>query len=182
MPDLVSNIQLLCLDVDGVMTDGSINIDDHGVETKRFHVRDGLGIQIWMSLGFDLCVITARPARALRVRANELGISHVVDNSTDKWSDLARLLKTLGLRPEQTAMLADDLPDLPILRRIGYPMGVADAAPEVRQLAKFITTLPGGHGAVREAIEHLLRKKNRWPDALALFQQHAEHAAAVSRA
>lgn len=180
MSSSIDAIQLLCLDVDGVMTDGSINLDDHGVETKRFHVRDGLAIKLWMSLGFHLCIITARRALALRVRANELGIQHLVDNSTDKWADLSSLLDTLGLAPAQVAMLADDLPDLPILRRIGYPMAVADAAAEVRKVAHYTTGSPGGHAAVREAVEHLLRAKGRWSDALALFDRRS--APAASRA
>lgn len=164
------NIQLLCLDVDGVMTDGSIVIDDHGVEAKRFHVRDGTGIKIWTKLGFQVAIITSRRGMAIRHRANELGIEHLMQGSQDKLADFGHLLNALGLGAAQTAMLGDDLPDLPIMKLAGYPMAVADAVAEVRDLAEFVTVRPGGHAAVREAIEHLLRAKECWDQARALFE------------
>jgi len=170
MPEApVENIQLLCLDVDGVMTDGAIVIDDHGVESKRFHVRDGTGIKIWTALGFDLAIITGRRGMAVQHRAAELGIQHVRQGASDKLAPFHELLNTLDLKPSQAAMLGDDLPDLPIMNLAGYPMAVGDAVAEVRDAARFVTLRPGGHAAVREAIEHLLRAKRRWDDAKALF-------------
>jgi 3-deoxy-D-manno-octulosonate 8-phosphate phosphatase (KDO 8-P phosphatase) len=172
MPNLAADkVQLLCLDVDGVMTDGSIWIDDHGVETKRFHVRDGTGLKIWMHLGFQAAIITGRRGMAVRHRANELGIQHVLQGSNDKLSDFEKLLNGLGLDASEAAMLGDDLPDLPIMKRVGYPMAVSDAVAEVRAVAEFVTTRPGGHAAVREAIEHLLQAKERWKDARLLFER-----------
>jgi len=162
-------IQLLCLDVDGVMTDGSIAIDDHGVETKRFHVRDGTGIKIWKKLGFEIAIITGRRGMAVRHRANELGIEHLVQGSSDKLADFGRLLTKVGLVASQAAMLGDDLPDLPIMKLVGYPMAVADAVAEVREVAEFVTVRPGGQAAVREAIEHVLRAKELWNQARELF-------------
>ncbi len=162
-------IELLCLDVDGVMTDGGIVLDDRGAETKRFHVRDGTGIRIWKRLGYEVALITGREGGAVRARAGELGIGHVIQGSQDKGRSFADLLRELGLDAARAAILADDLPDLPIMRRAGYAMAVADASPEVRELAAFVTTSPGGQGAVREAIEHLLRAKDRWDEAVALF-------------
>lgn len=163
-------VELLCLDVDGVMTDGVIAIDDTGVETKRFHVRDGTGIRMWMKLGFHVAIITGRQGMAVRHRADELGIKHVIQGSKDKGADLAKLLDQLGLKREQAAMLGDDLPDLPAMRAVGYPMAVADAVELVRRLAKFTTERTGGHGAVREAIEHLLRSKGRLDEASAAWK------------
>jgi YrbI family 3-deoxy-D-manno-octulosonate 8-phosphate phosphatase len=162
-------VQLLLLDVDGVLTDGSIQIDDHGVETKRFHVRDGTGIKIWTRLGFQIAIITGRRGTAVRHRANELGIQHLVQGSLDKLADIANLLNSLRLAASQVAMLGDDLPDLPLMKLVGYPMAVADAVPEVRELAEYVTLRPGGHAAVREAIEHLLQAKDRWGEGRALF-------------
>ena len=167
MPD---NIQLLCLDVDGVMTDGGVVLDDRGVEIKRFHVRDGTGLRVWKRLGYEICLITGRSSDALAHRAAELDITHVVQGSKDKAAALAELLGRLGLAEQQVACLADDLPDLSIMRRAGYPMAVADAVPEIRSLARFVTNCPGGHGAVREAVEHLLKEKNRWEEAVELFK------------
>jgi 3-deoxy-D-manno-octulosonate 8-phosphate phosphatase (KDO 8-P phosphatase) len=152
------------------MTDGGIVLDDRGVQTKRYHVRDGTGLAVWRRLGYEVCLITGRTSQALVHRAEELGITHVIQGSRDKAASLAEVLGTLGLDEQQAACLADDLPDLPMMKRAGYPMAVADAVPEVRAAARFVTTLPGGQGAVREAIEHLLKEKHRWSDAVELFQ------------
>ncbi|HMN97487.1 MAG TPA: HAD hydrolase family protein [Phycisphaerales bacterium] len=160
---------MLCLDVDGVLTDGSISIDDHGREIKRFHVRDGTGLRLWRALGHEVAVITGRRGAALRHRLCELSIRHVVQGSQSKGEAFEALLEELELAADHVAMLGDDLPDLPILRACGYPMAVGDAAAEVRAVARFTTVRPGGHGAVREAIEHLLREQRRWDEALELF-------------
>jgi len=167
--DAAAEIELLCLDVDGVMTDGGIRLDDNGVETKRFHVRDGTGIRLWIRLGYHVALVTGRSGKALQHRAAELDIRHVIQASTDKARALDELLKELSLTPSQAAVLGDDLPDLPMMRRAGYAMAVADAVPEIRQAAKFITTRAGGDGAVREAVEHLLKAKRRWGEAVDLF-------------
>ena len=164
-------IELLCLDVDGVMTDGGIALDDNGVETKRFHVRDGTGLRMWTRLGYKVALITGRSGKALQHRAAELEVTHVIQGTYDKGASLTDLLASLGLTDEQTAFLGDDLPDLPIMKRAGYPMAVADAVDEIRSLARFVTTLPGGHGAVREAVEHLLKAKNQWAEAVGHFDK-----------
>ncbi len=164
-----AKVRLLCLDVDGVMTDGSINLDDNGVETKRFHVRDGTGIRLWTRLGYEVALITGRQGRALQHRAAELDITHVVQGSHDKAAAFERLIAQVGVTAAEAAILADDLPDLPVMRRAGYAMAVADAVPEVRDAAAFVTTQAGGDGAVREAVEHLLRAKDRWHEATGLF-------------
>jgi 3-deoxy-D-manno-octulosonate 8-phosphate phosphatase (KDO 8-P phosphatase) len=163
------HVRLLCLDVDGVLTDGTINLDDHGVERKRFHVRDGTAVRLWLRLGFEVAIITGRSSMAVRHRANELGIVHVIQKSSDKGASLAALLRSLDLEPLEVAVLGDDLPDLPAMRLAGYPMAVADAVPEIRGLAAFVTTHPGGRGAVREAVEHLLKAMDLWDDALAHY-------------
>lgn len=161
-------IRLLVLDVDGVLTDGGIAISDRGEETKRFHVRDGCGMRLWMALGLDVALLTGRVGSSVRHRAEELGIRHVVNGSTHKGRDLVALCARLGIDPREAAVLADDLPDLPALRACGYPMAVCDAAAEVRAVARFTTAAPGGHGAAREAIEHLLRAHGRWHEAVGL--------------
>lgn len=164
-----ANVELLCLDVDGVLTDGGIVLDDNGVETKRFHVRDGSGIWLWSSLGYRVALITGRSGRAVAHRARELNVGHVIQGSTDKAADLRALLDELGLEAARAAVLADDLPDLPMMRVAGYPMAVADAVQEVHDAAAYVTTRPGGHGAVREAIEHLVKAKGRWADVMERF-------------
>ncbi len=167
--EVFANIRMLCLDVDGVLTDGGIYLNDQGVETKRFHVRDGAGIRMWTALGFEIAVITGRSGMALRHRLNELGIEHLVQGSSDKGASLVQLMNRLELAPEEVAVLGDDLPDLPMMRIAGYAMAVADAVRDVLSESDFVTVRPGGTGAVREAIEHLLKHKDAWDDALALF-------------
>jgi YrbI family 3-deoxy-D-manno-octulosonate 8-phosphate phosphatase len=164
-----ASIKLLILDIDGVMTDGSIIIDSDGRETKRFHVRDGLGIVAWKKLGLSIGVITGRPSVVTTLRCRELGIDLLEQvPGSEKLSGLHRILQRTGLDAHQVAMIGDDLPDLPVLRRVGYPITVADGVAEVRSIARFITPAPGGHGAVRQAIEHLLRAMGRWDEVLEL--------------
>jgi 3-deoxy-D-manno-octulosonate 8-phosphate phosphatase (KDO 8-P phosphatase) len=166
----VKPIQLLALDVDGVLTDGGILLNDHGLEAKRFHVRDGTGLKIWTALGYEIAVITGRSGMAVEHRARELGIRHVVQRVRDKGAALRGMLDDLGLDASQVAAIGDDLPDLPLMRHAGYPMAVADAVAEVRGYAAFVTVRPGGLGAVRECVEHLLKAKDRWDEALHLFE------------
>ncbi len=151
-------IRLLTLDVDGVLTDGTIQLDDDGRETKRFHARDGAGLVMWRKSGRLLAIITGRRSRVVAHRAAELGITYVRQGCRDKAAALRELLEQTGLTAEQTAHIGDDLPDLAVLRRVGYPIAVADATRRVREMAALVTTLPGGQGAVREAVEHLLRE------------------------
>ncbi len=167
--DLAPEIELLCLDVDGVLTDGSILIDDLGRETKRFHVRDGLAIRVWIELGYHVALITGRAGGAVRHRANELGIDHVFSGVANKRDAFVQLLHDLDLDPSRTAVLGDDLPDLPLLVMAGYPMAVADAVPEVLGVAAYVTQHRGGHGAVRDAIEHLLEERGEWDDVVARY-------------
>ena len=169
MTDPAQNVRLLCLDVDGVLTDGSILIDDRGIETKRFHVRDGTAVKLWTQLGNHVAIITARRGGALRHRMNELNVRHVISGASDKAAAFADLLADLDLGTDQAAMLGDDLADMPVLRVCGYPMAVADAVADVRDLCLFQTVRPGGRGAVREAVEHLLKEQGRWDEALSLY-------------
>ena len=163
----IADIKLLLLDVDGVLTDGSIIIDDAGRETKLFHVRDGMGIVAWKKLGLEVGVLTGRPSRVTTLRCAELGIELVEQvSASEKLVAYERLLKRAGVSDEQVAFMGDDLADLPVLVRVGYPMTVADAVDEVRGVVKHITRERGGRGAVREAIEHLLHGMGRWDEVL----------------
>jgi 3-deoxy-D-manno-octulosonate 8-phosphate phosphatase (KDO 8-P phosphatase) len=164
-----ADITLLALDVDGVLTDGSILIDDDRRETKRFHVRDGVGISAWRKLGFEVAILTGRSGRAVAHRAEELGITHVLQGLTDKSAGLDTLVSRCAVPREQIAYVGDDWPDLAVMRRAGYAIAVADADPRVRAAAAWTTTIPGGHGAVREAIEHLLSAKGLLEKAAGLF-------------
>lgn len=161
-----NSIRAIILDVDGVLTDGSIVIDANGIESKRFHVRDGLAIKAAMSQGIPVAIISSRSSEAVDVRMRELGIEHYIQGTRDKSEALDLVVSRTGIQPEHTAYMGDDLLDLPALKRCGYRMTVADAAAEIIALAHYTTTRPGGHGAVREAIEHILKAQDKWEAVL----------------
>ena len=163
-------IELLLLDVDGVLTDGRVTYTDAGDEIKRVHVRDGSGIKIWQSLGLKVAVISGRSSKAVERRAKELGISPVVQGRSDKLPAFRDLLTELNLTPDRVCAIGDDLPDLPVLVRCGMSVAVADACPEVRGAANHITTVVGGAGAVREAIEWVLKLRNQWAEVVDGFR------------
>lgn len=168
-PSAAPPILLLVLDVDGVLTDGSINLDDDGGETKRFSAADGVGLRTWQRLGYRVAVITGRGGSAVRHRLADLGVAEVVQGSKDKAASLRTVSERTGVPPERMAYVGDDWPDLSPMRLVGYPIAVANAAEEVQAIARFVTTRRGGDGAVREAIEHLLDKMGRMGDVLALY-------------
>jgi 3-deoxy-D-manno-octulosonate 8-phosphate phosphatase (KDO 8-P phosphatase) len=160
--DACAAIELLVLDVDGVMTDGSIYVDDNGLETKVFHVRDGAGIAYWKRLGKRVVIISGRTCRAVAHRAAELGIERVYQGRLDKRTVLQEVLSLEGLAARQACMIGDDLADIPALRLAGVAVAVGDAVSEVKSVAHYITVQPGGRGAVREVIEWLLRAQGQW--------------------
>jgi 3-deoxy-D-manno-octulosonate 8-phosphate phosphatase (KDO 8-P phosphatase) len=155
-------ILLLLLDVDGVLTDGRIIIDDRGVETKQFHVRDGQGISLLMRGGIEVGLITARSSASVRHRAKELGIRLVRQGVRDKSLAYEEIKRQRGLRDRQIAYVGDDVLDLPLLRTAGLAVSVADGAPELRAVADWVTVADGGLGAVREVAELLLKSQNKW--------------------
>jgi 3-deoxy-D-manno-octulosonate 8-phosphate phosphatase (KDO 8-P phosphatase) len=155
-------IEMLVLDVDGVLTDGRIVYADDGVEIKEFHVRDGSALKLWQLEGKRAAILSGRRSRAVEVRAAELGVAPVVQGASDKLAAYRDLLAGGGLCPDQVCYVGDDLPDLPVLRHCGLAVAVADACPEVREEAHYTTQAPGGRGAVRETVELILRCQGRW--------------------
>jgi len=162
---------LLVLDVDGVLTDGGLYVDDKGHPSKRFHVRDGLGIKLAQRFGIQVAILTGKTSRVVEHRAKELGIELVIQGSKDKGADIKLLCEKTGVPMRFTAMLGDDLPDLPAFAVVGYAMAVGDASAEAKAAAAFVTTAHGGHGAAREAIEHLLKAQGKWDAAVAVFTE-----------
>ncbi len=162
-------IRLLVLDVDGVLTDGSIIYTDAGEEIKRFHVRDGNGIRMVLQAGIEVALITGRRSGAVAHRAKNLNIAQVFQGVRDKLETLRSLQTELGVTPAETAVVGDDLVDLPIMLSAGLAVAVADAPREVQERAHLVTTIPGGHGAVREVCEILLKAKGLWDDLLRQF-------------
>ena len=149
-------IRMLVLDVDGVMTDGRLHFGPRGEALKLFHVRDGLGIQQVTAAGIEVAVISGRKSKMVDVRCRELGVEHVYQGAKDKLAELERLCGRLKIPATACACVGDDLPDVPVMRKVALAFAVADAHPEARHAAHLITKLPGGHGAVREVCDYLL--------------------------
>jgi 3-deoxy-D-manno-octulosonate 8-phosphate phosphatase (KDO 8-P phosphatase) len=164
-----AGIELLVLDVDGVLSDGSIIHGNDGIELKRFSTKDGFGIQLWRQMGFRASIITGRTGQAVATRARELGIDPVVQGSKDKEASLREVLALTGLSIERVAVMGDDWPDNRIMRLAGYALAPADATQETMAVADFVTLAPGGRGAVREAIEHILHAKGLMERARSLY-------------
>ncbi len=158
----LKQLSLLLLDVDGVLTTGQVIYDDSGSETKVFNVRDGLGIRLLMEAGIQVGIVTGRRSMALVHRCRNLGITLLKDGIGDKAAALSEILKKTGVPAEQTAFVGDDLPDLPIMRRVGVPIAVGDAHERVKQAACFTTLSAGGCGAVREISERILKARGDW--------------------
>ena len=166
LEDRCRKIELVLSDVDGVLTNGGIIFDNQGIETKEFHIRDGLGIRLWQRAGFRFGILTARTSHIVRLRAVELGIDIVRQGFEDKLPAAQQIIDQQGLQPDQVCYIGDDLADLPVMRRVGLGVAVADAAAEVCAAAQLVTEKCGGQGAVRELIETLLKAKNRWDDLI----------------
>ena len=158
----LARIKLLALDVDGVLTDGSIIIGQVGELSKHFDARDGMGISLALRHGIEIALITGRHSEIVLHRAMELGISAIYENVVYKGQVLEQVCQEMGIPMEQAAFMGDDLNDLPAFGRAAVSFAPADAAPEVRERAMFVSTKNGGHGAVRDVIEHILKAKGLW--------------------
>jgi len=162
-------LQLLVLDVDGVMTDGRIILTPDGHEIKSFDSKDGAGIKYWIRAGGQVAFISGRSSPAVQVRADDLGVQVVRMHAKDKLPVYREVLAELGLDAAQAVVMGDDLPDLPLLRECGFSAAPCDAVPEIRNAADYITTLPGGKGCVREVIDLVLKKSGRWGGIMARY-------------
>jgi 3-deoxy-D-manno-octulosonate 8-phosphate phosphatase (KDO 8-P phosphatase) len=161
-----NEIRLLVLDVDGVLTNGTILIDDDGRQSRCFHIQDGLGVTLWRSVGRQVAILTSKRSGAVEARARMLGIDFIEQGAEDKLPGLDRLVSRAGVSLDETAYTGDDLLDVAVMRRVGYPIAVANAVEEVKEIAAYVTSRNGGEGAVREAIEHLLKRDGQWWAAL----------------
>jgi 3-deoxy-D-manno-octulosonate 8-phosphate phosphatase (KDO 8-P phosphatase) len=169
-PGLARRIRLLGLDVDGVLTDNGIYlgpVDGHAVELKRFDIQDGLGQVLMRTAEIPVVWVSGRHSEATAVRARELRIEEVLQvPGPRKLEAFGELLGRRGIAWEEAAFMGDDLADLQVLRRVGLPIAVANAVAEVKAVATYVTSAGGGHGAVREAIEALLKARGVWPELL----------------
>lgn len=163
-------IRLLLSDVDGVLTDGLVTIDNQGVESKQFHIRDGQGIRLWQHAGGQFGIVTGRSSQVVKLRAAELDIEILRQGVKDKWPTVQEICEQTGIPSECVCYVGDDLPDLATIEQVGLGVAVADAAEEVRQAADYVTQIAGGQGAIREIVELVLKTSNRWDAA---FRKYA---------
>lgn len=150
------NIRCLILDVDGVLTDGTIWLTEQGVELKRFHIHDGVGIKRLQNAGVTIAIISGRNSGSVSARMAELQVRHVYQGCADKLKVFQQLIQELGLQSTEVAYMGDDLPDLPVMQQVGLSIAVANACPAVKAVAHWCTEKSGGQGAVREVCDRLL--------------------------
>ncbi|MCH7925049.1 MAG: HAD hydrolase family protein [Planctomycetes bacterium] len=160
-----ASIELLVLDVDGVLTDGRILSSAEGGWEKSFYVQDGCATKLWSQMGGQVAIISGRSEPALDRRAAELGIQTVCKGVSDKTAALDVILSSSDTNARGVAYVGDDLPDLGPMSRVTFPVAVANAHPAVKRSAMYITRRKGGRGAVAEVVEFLLRKQGRWSTA-----------------
>ena len=166
MSNLPADIKLICIDVDGTLTDGGIEYDSAGVEHKRFNAADGLGIVMAMAVGIKIAIISGRRSDIVGRRMRELGVTEVVQGVGDKGEKMRSVREAHGLPMEAVAFIGDDINDLPAFDEAGLRIAVANAAEIVLKRSDFVTARPGGHGAVREAIDTILRRQGIYEQAV----------------
>lgn len=164
-----ADIRLLVLDVDGVLTDGGLYYDLQNQVIKRFNVQDGMGIKLAQQVGITIAVITGLESCAVEARVRDLGITDYYAGYLDKRACLEEIRQRYDLAWEQMAYLGDDWVDLSVMDMVGLPLAVANAQPEVKKIASYVTTAKGGQGAVREVIRHLLIAQGKYDAVLSAW-------------
>jgi 3-deoxy-D-manno-octulosonate 8-phosphate phosphatase (KDO 8-P phosphatase) len=166
----LKGIKLLVLDVDGVMTDGRIIMDSEGREMKNFNVRDGHGIKILQRYGIKVAILTGRQSKVVEYRAKDLEIDDVYQKVFNKKEIFQTILKKHKLSADAVAFMGDDIVDIPVLKSVGFSAAVADAIDVVKKSVDYITQNRGGHGAVREVCEMILKAQGKWPEIAARYE------------
>lgn len=167
--DKAKKIKLLILDVDGVLTDGKIVLDETGKQLKFFDVQDGLGVVLLKRAGINTIIISARHSRTVTFRAKDMKIFKAYQNCEDKLKTYLKVLKQMKLKSSQVCFVGDELIDIPVLKRVGLSVAVANAAPEVKKVSHYVTKRQGGSGAVREVIEIILKSQSKWDKVIAKY-------------
>lgn len=168
--DPASRVRLVVSDVDGVLTDGTIGIDGTGVEFQQFSVLDGLGVQLLLRSGITVAFLSSRASEPARCRGEKLGVQYCLTGVRDKKPRLLELTREVGVSLEEVSYLGDDLVDIACLQAVGFPVAVANARDEVKDVAKMVTAAEGGRGAFRETAEHILRARGLWDRVLESYR------------
>lgn len=158
------NIKLVILDVDGTLTDGGIYYDSHGEELKKFNLKDGLGIKVATLAGLEFAIITGRKSAMVERRAKELKIAHLMDGVQQKYPAMLELVKKTNMSMQEVCYIGDDWNDLQCMKSVGLSMCPADAAVDILEISDYVAKAKGGHGAVRECLEYILKKRNVWAE------------------
>ena len=166
----LKGIKLLILDVDGVMTDGRIIMDNEGKEIKNFNVRDGHGLKLLQRYGIKVAILTGRQSKVVEHRAKDLDIKDVYQKVFNKKDVFEKIMKNHKLSPDEAAFIGDDIVDIPVLRRVGFSVAVADAADVVKKTVDYVARNSGGRGAVREICEMILKAQGKWPEIAAKYE------------
>jgi 3-deoxy-D-manno-octulosonate 8-phosphate phosphatase (KDO 8-P phosphatase) len=167
--EALRGVRFLMLDVDGVLTDGKVALLADGNEVKYFSIYDGLAIRLAIESGLKIGFLSGRDSPQVEARAGELGVRFVVQGCSDKLKEFQKIQLLLGLQPHQFAYMGDDLPDIALMRAVGFSAAPANAVPLVKECAHYITKARGGDGAVREVVELLLQASGKWPEVLGRF-------------
>jgi 3-deoxy-D-manno-octulosonate 8-phosphate phosphatase (KDO 8-P phosphatase) len=182
---VAKRIKLVCLDVDGVLTDGGVYIGlvaNQPLEFKRFHVLDGLGVKLLRTVGLPVVLLSGRESEASEARAKEMEVDELHQVAPQKkFATLVDVLGRRGIALKDCAYVGDDLADLPVMRAVGLPIAVANAIAEVKAVARYVTTASGGQGAVREVAERLLKARGEWPGLLAQYFETQHVAGRIRR-
>jgi len=161
--DILKNIEGILFDCDGVLTDGGLLYDENGTRLLRFHARDGFGLAIFAKVaGLKVGILSGRPTDIAERRFAEIGVGAFKGRSKDKHNDALQMCKDLGISPENTAFVGDDIPDMPAFRAVSLKVAVGDASPELKDAADWILETAGGQGAAREICETILKARGDW--------------------
>ena len=169
LSEKVKRIKLLILDVDGVLTDGRIIYDSGGRDMKFFDVHDGLGVYLLRKAGIPTILITAKGSRAIKPRARDMQVEEVFENISPKTAVLDKVLKKYKLSSDEVCFVGDDLVDLCLMKKVGFPIAVFNAATEIKEVATYVTFKQGGRGAVREVAELILKAQGKWEELVGLY-------------
>ncbi|MDD4954262.1 MAG: HAD hydrolase family protein [Candidatus Omnitrophica bacterium] len=169
LKDKARNIKLLLLDVDGVLTDGRIIYDSRGHDMKFFDVHDGMGVYLLYKSGINTILVTAKGSKAIKPRARDMRVAEVFADVSPKTIVLDKIMRKYRVRQEEICFVGDDLVDLCLMKKVGFPVAVFNAAPEIKKTAAYITFKEGGRGAVREIAEFILKAQDKWQEALRVY-------------
>ena len=163
-------IKILLLDVDGVLTDGRIIYDSKGRDSKFFDVHDGLGVYCLHKAGIKTIIVTAKGSGTIKPRARDMRVTEILADVSPKSGILDKILKKYKVKKDEVCFVADDLVDLGLMRRVGFPVAVFNACPEIKQAASYITIKHGGRGAVREIAELILKAQGKWEEIIRFYE------------